>query len=66
MNQRALHDGQRDGLVPLESLSIREVSTFPQLLRAMSKTDRMGVLCQSDVKFPAYPEWPCVNTALTL
>jgi deoxyhypusine synthase len=38
MNQRALHDGQNDGLVPLESLSIREVTSFPQLLRAMSKT----------------------------
>ncbi len=38
MNKRELHDGQSDGLVPLESLSIREVTSFPQLLRAMAKT----------------------------
>ena len=38
MSKRALHDGQSDGLVPLESLSIREVTSFPGLLRAMSKT----------------------------
>jgi deoxyhypusine synthase len=38
MNKRVLHDGQSDGLVPLESLSIREVTSFPELLRAMSKT----------------------------
>ncbi len=38
MAKRALHDGQNDGLVPLESLSIRDVESFPQLLRAMAKT----------------------------
>ncbi len=38
MTKRELHNGQNDGLVPLESLSIRDVETFPQLLRAMSKT----------------------------
>jgi deoxyhypusine synthase len=38
MSKRALHNGEQDGLVPLESLSIRDVDSFPQLLRAMSKT----------------------------
>ena len=38
MNSRSLHDGRRDGLSPLESLSLSEVSSFADLLRAMSKT----------------------------
>ena len=36
MRQR--NKGQDDGLVPLESLQIDQIDTFPDLLRAMSKT----------------------------
>jgi len=35
---RSLHDGRRDGLVPLESLSLSQVNSFAELLRSMSKT----------------------------
>jgi deoxyhypusine synthase len=38
MNERSLHDGRHDGLVPLQSYSLDEVKTFPDLLRAMSGT----------------------------
>lgn len=37
-NQREFHDGRQDGLVPLESLDLTQVHTFPDLLRAMSRT----------------------------
>ncbi len=38
MNSRKLHDGRQDGLRPLESLSLEKVTSFSDLLRAMSKT----------------------------
>ncbi|MFO0915671.1 MAG: deoxyhypusine synthase family protein [Pirellulales bacterium] len=38
MNARSYHDGRSDGLVPLESLSLRDARTFEELLRAMSRT----------------------------
>jgi deoxyhypusine synthase len=38
MNSRTLHDGRNDGLVPLESLALRDISSFSDLLRAMSRT----------------------------
>ncbi|MCA9152574.1 MAG: deoxyhypusine synthase family protein [Planctomycetales bacterium] len=38
MNSRSLHDGRNDGLVPLESLSLDQVSSFADLLMGMSKT----------------------------
>jgi deoxyhypusine synthase len=42
MSHRELHDGRSDGLVPLESLSLQSVRTFPDLLRAMSGTAFAG------------------------
>lgn len=42
MHQRSLHDGQSDGLEPLESLALDNVSSFADLLRAMSKTAFSG------------------------
>lgn len=39
---RALHDGRKDALVPLESISLADAKTFPDLLRAMSKTAFSG------------------------
>jgi len=36
--KRDLHDGSSDGLTPLESLDLDAVSSFSDLLRAMSKT----------------------------
>lgn len=39
---RELHDGRHDGLVPLESLDLDRVSTFAEMLRAMSKTAFSG------------------------
>lgn len=39
---RSLHDGRDDGLKPLESLSLDEVSTFRDLLSAMSNTAFAG------------------------
>lgn len=38
MQSRELHDGRQDGLTPLESLSLDDVASFADLLRAMSKT----------------------------
>ena len=38
MPHRELHDGRSDGLVPLETLSLDYVQTFPDLLRAMAGT----------------------------
>jgi len=38
MRHRELHDGRADGLVPLRSLPLDDVQTFPDLLRAMSAT----------------------------
>lgn len=42
MKSRTLHDGRDDGLVPLESLSLDEVDSFAELLRAMSRTAFSG------------------------
>ncbi len=39
---RALHDGQQDGLIALESLDLDEVKSFSGLLRAMSRTAFSG------------------------
>ncbi|MGD8897032.1 MAG: deoxyhypusine synthase family protein [Acidobacteriota bacterium] len=39
---RKLHDGRDDGLTPLESLELDKVTTFSDLLRAMSKTAFSG------------------------
>ncbi len=38
MKHRELHDGRADGLQPLESLSLNDVDSFGDLLRAMSRT----------------------------
>jgi deoxyhypusine synthase len=38
MKARKLHDGRTDGLVPLEALSLDDVHSFTDLLRAMGKT----------------------------
>ena len=38
MSERQLHDGRKDGLVPLESFRLDELNTLPDLLRAMGKT----------------------------
>jgi deoxyhypusine synthase len=40
--KRELHDGNADGLTPLESLDLDAVSSFSDLLRAMSKTAFSG------------------------
>jgi deoxyhypusine synthase len=42
MEPRELHDGRSDGLVPLHSLDLSRVQTFPDLLRAMSSTAFAG------------------------
>ncbi|HLA84929.1 MAG TPA: deoxyhypusine synthase family protein [Thermoguttaceae bacterium] len=42
MSTRDLHDGRNDGLVPLESLDLERVRSFPDLLRAMSRTAFSG------------------------
>jgi deoxyhypusine synthase len=42
MKRESLHDGRADGLTPLESLSLSEVDSFADLLRAMSKTAFAG------------------------
>jgi deoxyhypusine synthase len=39
---RQLHDGRDDGLTPLESLDLDKVTSFSDLLRAMSKTAFSG------------------------
>src|SRR4029450_7524083 len=39
---REFHDGQKDGLVALESLDLDKVKSFAGLLRAMSKTAFSG------------------------
>jgi len=39
---REFHDGRHDGLVPLESLDLDEVSSFASLLRGMSHTAFSG------------------------
>lgn len=38
MKRHDLHDGRSDGLTPLESLDLSQVSSFADLLRAMSRT----------------------------
>jgi len=40
--KRDLHDGSADGLTPLESLDLDAISSFSDLLRAMSKTAFSG------------------------
>ncbi|MBL4886827.1 MAG: deoxyhypusine synthase family protein [Planctomycetaceae bacterium] len=40
--KRQLHDGQGDGLIPLESLDLSQTNSFAELLRAMSKTAFSG------------------------
>jgi deoxyhypusine synthase len=40
--KRAFHDGSHDGLTPLESLDLDRISSFGELLRAMSKTAFSG------------------------
>lgn len=42
MSDRHLHDGRSDGLEPLESLSLEDVNSFADLLRAMSRTAFSG------------------------
>ena len=42
MDPRSLHDGRKDGLEPLESLSLDAVTSFRDLLHAMSKTAFAG------------------------
>ena len=42
MTSRKFHDGRRDGLVALESLDLDRVSSFPDLLRGMSRTAFSG------------------------
>lgn len=39
---RDLHDGRKDNLVPLESLSLADANSFADLLRAMSRTAFSG------------------------
>jgi deoxyhypusine synthase len=39
---REFHDGRQDGLVPLESLDLDEVTSFASLLRGMSRTAFSG------------------------
>jgi deoxyhypusine synthase len=39
---REFHDGRQDGLVPLESLDLDRITSFADLLRAMSKTAFSG------------------------
>lgn len=39
---REFHDGQKDGLVALESLDLDKVKSFAGLLRAMSRTAFSG------------------------
>jgi deoxyhypusine synthase len=41
-DHREFHDGRHDGLVPLESLDLDRVQSFPDLLRAMGKTAFSG------------------------
>jgi deoxyhypusine synthase len=41
-DHREFHDGRADGLVPLESLDLDRVKSFPDLLRAMGKTAFSG------------------------
>jgi deoxyhypusine synthase len=42
MERRSLHDGREDGLEPLESLSLADVTTFADLLRRMGRTAFSG------------------------
>ncbi|HEY7515036.1 MAG TPA: deoxyhypusine synthase family protein [Vicinamibacteria bacterium] len=42
MKERAFHDGREDGLVPLESLDLDQVTSFAALLRAMGRTAFSG------------------------
>jgi deoxyhypusine synthase len=41
-DHREFHDGRHDGLVPLESLDLDRVQSFPDLLRAMGRTAFSG------------------------
>jgi deoxyhypusine synthase len=40
--KRELHDGREDGLEPLESLDVRRVGSFADMLKAMSRTSFGG------------------------
>jgi len=42
MEQRSLHDGREDGLVPLESLALDQVDSFADLLQQMARTAFSG------------------------
>jgi deoxyhypusine synthase len=42
VNQRELHDGRKDGLVPLTAINLDEVDSFAELLTAMSGTAFSG------------------------
>jgi deoxyhypusine synthase len=42
MSPRSFHDGRADGLIPLESLSLDDVTSFRDLLRGMSQTAFAG------------------------
>ena len=42
MIERALRDGQADGLSPLESLDLDNISTFSELVEAMGRTAFSG------------------------
>ena len=42
MLKRKLHDGRDDGLTPLESLDLNEISSFSDLVEAMGKTAFSG------------------------
>ncbi|MEX0701238.1 MAG: deoxyhypusine synthase family protein [Planctomycetales bacterium] len=42
MHRHHLHDGRADGLVPLESLALDDVTSFADLVRAMSRTAFAG------------------------
>jgi deoxyhypusine synthase len=42
MTYRRLHDGRDDGLLPLESLDLKKISSFSELVRAMQKTSFAG------------------------
>lgn len=42
MTHRDLHDGQEDGLAPLQSLSLNDVRSFSDLVRAMGRTAFSG------------------------
>jgi deoxyhypusine synthase len=42
MTEREFHDGRDDGLIPLESIDLRRVRSFADLLQSMSRTALAG------------------------